>query len=109
MDRFLFYVTPPVFMLVALLIDRAWRGWSGRSWARRARRALAVGTGLAVAGTPVMYPIAITTDSVRDAFAQQAFGGSLKRDLAAVGPRQPTQTPAARANQQLEAGFNELA
>jgi len=105
MDRFLFYVTPPVFMLVALLIDRARRWWTGRSWAPRARRALAVGTGLAVAGTPLMYPIAITTDSVRDAFAQQAFGGSLKRDLAAVGPREPTLTTADRANQLLEAGF----
>lgn len=105
MDRFLFYGMPPIFMLVALLVERSERWWTGLPWRRRAQGALAVGTGLAVAGTPVMYPIAITTDGLRDAFVQESFGGNLKRDLSAVGPREPTLTTASRANELLQAGF----
>lgn len=105
MDRFLFYGTPPVFMLVALLVERAERWWTGFRWRQPARGALALGTGLAVAGTPMMYPIALSTEGLREAFAQQAFGGSLKADLAAVGPREATLTTASRANDLLQAGF----
>ena len=100
MDRFLFYGTPPIFMLVALLIDGA-----ARSWRQGARVALALVTGLAVAGTPVMYPLAVTAEALRQSFTEHAFGGALKRDLDAIGPREPTVTTVGRANDLLEAGF----
>lgn len=105
MDRFLFYGTPPVFMMVALLVQRAQRWWTRLSWQRPARGAFAVGLGLLVAGTPMMYPLAVSAEGLRAAFAQEAFGGSLKLDLAAVGPREPTLTTASRANDLLQAGF----
>lgn len=105
MDRFLFYGTPPIFMLVALLVDRPARRSPRALSGTRSRAALALGAGLVVAGTPMMYPLAITAQAVGDAFTQHAFGGALKRDLAAIGPRQPTLTTISRANDLLQAGF----
>jgi len=98
MDRFLFYGTPPIFMLVALAVD-------GVGLRRPARVGLALLTGVAVAGAPAMYPIAITSEAAREAFAQHAFGGALKSDLIAIGPREATLTTVSRANELLEAGF----
>ena len=105
MDRFLFYGTPPIFMLIAGLVDRVQRRLDASPAPRRAITAVAVGLGVAVAGAPALYPVVVIHDGARGTFGDHALGGDLKRDLAIVGPRERILAPIDQANELLQAGF----
>ena len=105
MDRFLLYGTPPIFMLVAGLVDGVERRLAASPARRRALAAVAVGLAVAVAGAPAVYPAVVILDGARDTFGNHALGGELKRDLAMVGPRERILAPVQQANELLQAGF----
>jgi hypothetical protein len=102
LDRFLFYGTPPVFMLVADLPERIFRALR-RS--RSAPRAVLAGLGLLVCGPSTIYPGWQAQMRLRDGFRAHTIGGDLRRKLEAVGPREPILTTVDRANELIAAGF----
>jgi hypothetical protein len=102
LDRFLFYGTPPVFMLVADLPDRLLRAL-GRPGAASA--AALAGLGLLVCGPSTIYPGWRAQMRLNDGFRAHTIGGDLRRNLDAVGPREPVLTTLDRANELIAAGF----
>jgi hypothetical protein len=102
LDRFLFYGTPPVFMLAADLPDRLWRALRRRREPSNA--ALAV-FGLLVCGPTTVYPGWQAEMRLQADFQAQDVGGDLRRRLGAVGPREPILTTLERADGLILAGF----
>lgn len=102
LDRFLFYGTPPVFMLAADLPDRLWRAL------RRGRgpsNAVLAMFGLLVCGPTTIYPGWQAEMRLQGDFRANAIGGDLQRALAAVGPREAILTTVDRADALILGGF----
>jgi hypothetical protein len=102
LDRFLFYGTPPVFMLAADLPDRVLRA------VRRGRAAsstVLAGFGLLVCGPTTIYPGWQAQIRLKEDFRAHTIGGDLRRNLDPVGPREPILTTVDRANEVIMAGF----
>lgn len=99
-DRFMFYGTPLIFMLSAALVEKLRERYPGL----RVQLAAAV-YGAVVCGPPLVVPLWRAADPLRDTFTGKAIGGDLKRNLSAVGPREPILTTVERADDLLRAGF----
>ncbi len=108
LDRFLFYATPPVFMLSATLVDRLSRRLPALS-RRRPFSAVAVAFAVLVCGPALFWPTWRVGQEVNEAFRRHALGGDLSRHLAAAGPREPILTTASRVDDLVKAGFSVLA
>ncbi|HVZ86943.1 MAG TPA: hypothetical protein VHG72_08235 [Polyangia bacterium] len=108
MDRFIFYGTPPVFMLAADLPDRIWRALRG-SGARPVPAAVLATFGLVICGPTVVYPGWQARVRLEEGFRAHTLGGDLRRTLRAAGPRQPILTTVERANALVMAGFSVIA
>ncbi len=102
LDRFLFYGTPPVFMLAAALPDWIWRAVGRRA---SAPTAVLAGFGLLVCGPSTVYPGWQAGNHLTQEFRAHAIGGDLRRHLEPVGPREPILTTLDRANDVIMAGF----
>ena len=117
LDRFLFYGTPPVFMLSAALIERLWRPRAAETTgnlepsqndgrvARLRGVGLSVGVVLFACVAPTTFPISKALNQLNLTFQRHALGGELRRTLHAVGPREPILTDRARANTLAQSGF----
>ena len=102
LDRFLFYGTPPLFMLAAALPDRIFGALRG---GRPAPAALLAGFGLVVCAPTAIYPAAQARNRLKTEFYTHTIGGDLRRALNPVGAREPILTTLARANDVIMAGF----
>ncbi|MFL5305503.1 MAG: hypothetical protein ACJ8F1_09825 [Polyangia bacterium] len=102
LDRFLFYGTPPVFMLAAALPDRIFGAVRG---GRTAPASLLAGFGLVVCAPTTVYPAWQAGNRLTGEFYAHAVGGDLRRTLDAVGAREPILTTLDRANDVIMAGF----
>lgn len=102
LDRFLFYGTPPVFMLAAALPDRIFAALRGGG---AAPPGLLAGFGLLVCAPTTIYPAWQAGNRLTGEFYAHAIGGDLRRTLNAVGPREPILTTVDRANDVIMAGF----
>ncbi len=102
LDRFLFYGTPPVFMLAAALPDRIFGALRA---GRAAPNALLVGLGLVVCGPTTIYPAWEARNHLNWEFHTHTIGGDLRRALDPVRPREPILTTLDRANDVIMAGF----
>jgi len=105
LDRFLFYTTPPVFMLGASIVERLCR--VGATGAFPRGRSIALSIALATfAGVPALaFSTKQALGELGEAFQKHALAGPLRRDLGSVGPRQAVITDLATANPLVESGF----
>ncbi|HSS40300.1 MAG TPA: hypothetical protein VLT58_16145, partial [Polyangia bacterium] len=94
LDRFLFYGTPPVFMLAAALPDAIFGALRAR---RTAPGAVLAGFGLIVCAPTAIYPAWQAGMRLNAEFRAHAAGGELRRALEPVGPREPILTTLDRA------------
>lgn len=105
LDRFMFFTTPPVFMLAAAIVEWLCRAHVGKATPRVRAVGLSIGLTL-FAGVPaVMFGTSRALDELRDTFRHHALGGDLRRSLNAVGPREPIITDVGHANSLVQAGF----
>jgi hypothetical protein len=102
LDRFLFYGTPPLFMLAAALPDRIFGAIRA---GQRAPGALLAGFGLVVCAPTMIYPAWQADNRLTAEFQAHAVGGDLRRTLDPVGAREPILTTLDRANDVIMAGF----
>lgn len=102
LDRFLFYGTPPVFMLAAGLPDRIFGALRG---GRAAPPSLLAGFGLLVCAPTTVYPAWQAGNRLTAEFQAHVIGGDLRRTLSPVGAREPILTTVDRADDVIMAGF----
>jgi hypothetical protein len=108
LDRFFFYGTPFIFMLSAGLVE----GLVARFGRLGEGRRLAVVSSvfaLIICGPSVIWPTYYAGAALSDQVQRHDIGGDLRRNLAAVRPREPILTTADRADDLVSVGFTVLA
>jgi hypothetical protein len=102
LDRFLFYATPPVFMLGAAIVERLCQD---DRFPRRRVMALSIGLTAFAAVPALAFPTDRALASLVDSFRRHALAGDLRRDLRSVGPRETVITDLSNADRLVQSGF----
>jgi len=106
LDRFLFYTTPTVFMLGAAIVERLCRSdGPGTETTRTRSVVLSIGLALFACVPAMIWATSMALRELGETYRSHALGGDVRRNLSAVGAREPIVTDLANGNRLVQSGF----